>query len=192
MSERRETNDAGTIWRNQPEEEVTVQLEQFIHRRTMEIHSSTRSEILMSIGAAVFFFVVIMLRTPAPGDPLLDIGLVALVVWAAAVLYVFRRQFWPRASSRPDATATTGLEYYRKELERRRDHLRIEWLWHGPLFLASLILIAVIFGRSFVGWASLRSAAPLIALLAAWFVFGVVRRLRQARELQRQIDEMGR
>ena len=43
----------------------------------------------------------------------------------------------------PTRVASTGMEYYRRELERRRDHLRNAWVWHGPLLLACFMLIAI-------------------------------------------------
>jgi Flp pilus assembly protein TadB len=190
MSERSEIENAGVIWRNQPEEEVTVQLEQIVNRRTKELGWSTRWEILMSVCAALLFVGVVLLRVAPLRDGLLETILAAAGVWAILSLYLFRRKIWRPESSRADAAAATGREYYRRELERRRDHLRNAWLWHGPLFLACLALIAVAAGNSFLGFERLGSATPLLALLAAWTAFGVRRRLRQAREIQREIDEI--
>ena len=55
MSDEMRAKDPGAIWRDQPGEEVTVNLKQIVSRRTEELSSSTRSEILMSIrgGAAL-------------------------------------------------------------------------------------------------------------------------------------------
>jgi lipopolysaccharide export LptBFGC system permease protein LptF len=86
--------------------------------------------------------------------------------------------------------ASTGVEYYRQELERRRDHLRNEWVWHGPLLLACFMLIAIVAGRAYPGMSRLWSVLPLIVVLLAWTVFGFVRRLRLAKALQAEIDEL--
>ena len=190
MSERPEIGNAGIIWRHQPEEEVAVGLEQIVNRRTKELDWSTRWEILMSICAALLFVGVVLLRVAPSRDGFLDAVLAAAGVWAILALVLLRRQIWRREPSRADAAAATGLEYYRGVLERRRDHLKNAWIWHGPLFLACLALIAIVTGKSFLGFERLRSATPLLALLAGWTVFGVVLRLRQARELQREIDEL--
>jgi hypothetical protein len=191
MSERPEIENAGTIWRNQPKEDVAVNLEQIVSRRTKELDSSTRGEILTSICAALLFAGVVLLRVTPSRDRLLDAVLAAAGVWALLSLYLFRRHVW-RREAHADAAAATGLEYYRKELERRRDHLKNAWLWHGPLFLACLALIAILTGRSFLGIDRLASVTPLLALLAGWIAFGVVQRVRQARALQREIDEIER
>jgi hypothetical protein len=187
-----EAKDPGAIWRDQPEEELTVDLEQIVNRRTEELSSSTRSEILMSIGAALLFVGVVAWRFAPAYDRLQEIGFAAVIAWAVISLYWFRRRIWRRNPARPDAIAATGLEYYRKELEQRRDHLRNAWIWHGPLFLACMVLIVVLIGKAFPGSARLRSVLPLVVLLAVWTGFGVTRRYRLARELQREIDEIER
>jgi hypothetical protein len=188
MSDQARMKAVGAIWREQPEEELAVNLEQIVNRRTEELSSSTRSEIVMSVGAALLF-VGIMIWRFAPGyDRFQEAGFAATIAWVVVSLYLLRRLIWGQRPPRPDAAAATCLEYYRKELERRRDHLKNPWLWHGPLFLAGMILIAILIrGKAFQ---PLRNVAPLIGLLALWTGFGVWRRYRQAKELQREIDEI--
>jgi hypothetical protein len=184
--------EPAALWKAQPEERTAVNLEQIVERRTEQLHASTRSEILMSIGAAVLFAVVMAWRFAQYRDRFLDAGIAAVAAWALISLAWFRRWIWPRERVRPDAAAATGAEYYGKQLERRRDHLRNEWLWHGPLFLACLILVWILTGRAYLGFNRLAAVVPLLVLLALWTVFGVWRRLRQAREIQREIDELQR
>ena len=189
MSDRSGANDPGAIWKDQPEERLTVNLQQIVKRRTEELDSSTRWEILMSITAALLFVGVMAWRLAPARDRLLQVGYAAVVVWVVVSLYRFRRRIW-RRPARPDAIAATGLEYYRNELEQRRDHLRRAWLWHGPLFLACLILLAGWMGSTFSGYQPLRNVLPLVVLLAVWTGFGFWRRRDQAKELQREIDEI--
>lgn len=173
------------IWRNQPEEELAVNLEQIMNRRAEELSSSTRSEIVMSVGAALLLVGVMVWRFALAYERLLEVGFAAALAWVVISLYRFRRRIWGR---RPDAAAATCLDYYRKELEQRRDHLRNLWLWHGPLVLACMILVAIwMRGKAFQ---PLRNVLPLVILLAIWTGFGVWRRHRQAKELQREIDEI--
>jgi hypothetical protein len=147
-------------------------------------------EILISVGSALLLIGVVAWRLKIAHESLLAFGLAGAVAWVIVSLYLFRRRIWRHDTSRPDAVAATCLEYYRKELERRRDHLRSAWLWHGLLLLASLMLIAVLRGRANIAFQPLRNALPLIILLAAWVGFGVWRRRIQARGLQREIDEL--
>ena len=188
MSDRIGANDAGAIWRDQPEERLTVNLEQIVNRRTEELYSSTRSDIIMSIGAALLFAGVVGWRLAPAYDRLLELGFGAVIAWVVISLYRFRRRIW--RPIRADAVAATCLEYYRKELEQRRDHLRREWLWQGPLLLACVILIAILTGNTFSGYQRFQNVLPLIVLLAVWTGFGLTRRRRQAKELQREIDEI--
>lgn len=190
MSDQSRANDPGAVWRDQPEEKKAVNLEPIVNRRTEGLYASTRSEILMSIGAAVLLAGIIAWRfAPAP-DRLQELGLGAVLVWIAVTVYLFRRRIWRREPSLPETAAAPCVEYYRRELERRRDHLRNEWLWHGPLFLACIMLAATLIGKTFPGFDRLESVLPLLALLAVWTGFGFWRRRLQAKELQREIDEM--
>jgi hypothetical protein len=190
MSDQTNGKDPGCIWRDQPEEKLPVNLGQIVNRRTEELYSSTRSEIFMSIGAALLLVGVVAWRLEVAHERFLEFGFAAVIAWVTISLYCFRNRIWRRDPSRPDAVAATCLEYYRTELERRRDHLRNEWLWHGPLSLASIILIAVLTGNANIAFRPLRNVVPLMILLAAWTGFGFWRRRLQAKELQREINEM--
>jgi hypothetical protein len=192
MPEESEDKDPGAVWKSQPEENIPVKLDYLITRRTRELYSSTRSEIMISIGAAVLFAAVAAWRLAWARDRFVQFGLTAIVVWVLISLPWFRRRLRREESQASDALAVTGLEHYRKELEQRRDHLRNEWIWHGPLILACLTLVAVLIGRAFHGFQRLENILPLVILLGVWTGVGLRRRLRQAAELQREIDEISR
>jgi hypothetical protein len=162
MSDQTNAKDPRTIWRDQPDE----------------------------IGAALLFVGVMAWRFAPTHNRLQELGFAAVIAWVVISFYRFRHRIWRRDPSRLDAVVATGLEYYRRELERRRDHLRNAWLWHGPLFLACVILIAILIERAFPGSERLRNVLPLVVLLAVWTGFGFRRRRRQAKELQREIDEI--
>jgi hypothetical protein len=81
MSDRSAANDPGAIWKDQPEERLTVNLEQIVKRRTEELDSSTRWEILMSIAAALLFVGVMAWRLAPARDRLLQVGYAAVVAW---------------------------------------------------------------------------------------------------------------
>jgi len=133
----------------------------------------------MSIGAALFFLVVVPWRLAAEMGRVPMVGLIAAVVWVLISLYWFRDRIWRKEPAR-DALAAPGLEYYRRELERRRDHLRNAWLWHGPLIVACVFFVAIVAGRAYPGIERLSSVLPLVALLVVWTGYGIHRRRRQA------------
>jgi hypothetical protein len=191
MSDPIKENDPRCIWRDQPEEKLPVKLEQIVNLRREALYSSTRLEIIMSIGAALVLVGVVAWRlTGFAHERVLGFGLAAVIVWIAISLYWFRHRIWRGEASRPDAVAATGLEYYRIELERRRDHLRNGWLWYGPLCLACILLFAILTGKANLALEPLPKVLPLVVLLAAWTGFGLWRRTLQANEIQREIDEI--
>ncbi len=189
MSEESKANDMGTVWRNQPAE-IPISLEGLMNRRARELYSATRAEILLSIGAAFFFIAVLAWRFAADHDRIPQLGVAAALAWVLISLYWFRDRIRGKGSPGRDALAATGVEFYRKELERRRDHLKNAWLWHGPLLLACITLIAVLIGRQYVTYRGVGGVLPLLVLLGLWTAYGILRRLRQAGELQREIEEI--
>ena len=186
MRELPELAEVKAAWLNQPDEEVPVDVEHIHGRRTWELFSTTRSEILSSIGAALFFAIVIAWRFGSGRDRLAQFGCIGVVVWVTVTLLRFRNSIRPNTPG-PDTLARTGLEHYRAELLRRRDHLRSAWIWHGPLLLACTLAAAsanrIVPGR-------LWDALPVVLLLAVWAMLGIKRRLSQAAELQSEIDEI--
>ncbi len=191
MPEPTSENDPRQLWKEQPEEESTVQLNLFVGRRTQQLYSSTRSEIVVSIGAALFFVAVMMWRITGTPDRLQWAGYGAVLLWIAASVYWFRDRIGRRDQPPAEAVAAPGLEYYRRELQRRRAHLLNAWLWHGPLFLACLIFVISFAGRDFPNAERLRNVLPLGVLLAAWTCAGFWRRYRQAQEIQRELEQIG-
>ena len=110
-----------------------------------------------------------------------------MIVWAAVTVFRFRESI-RRHEPQPDALARTGLEHYRAELLRRRDHLRSAWIWHGPLLLACILSAATLTRRIVPG--RLWDALAVFLLLAGWAVIGINRRVRQEAELRQEIDEI--
>jgi hypothetical protein len=189
MPEESKPNDAGAVWRDQPEEKLAVNMQEFMCRRTRELHSGTRLEIFMSIASALVLLVIFAWRFALAQDTVQQLGMAAVTVWVLISVYRFSDRLRDGPPTH-DALATTGLEYYRKELERRRDHLRNSWVWYGPLFLACLILATVVARTTLPSVARWRTALPVIALLVVWVGFDFDRRRRQANELQEEIDEV--
>jgi hypothetical protein len=185
MSDKLKPNDPGAVWRGQSEEKPVMDIAQFADRRGSELHAATRSEILMSVAVALLFVAVMAWRFAPDWDRLLLAALGLMLVWAALTLYRFRDRL-----RRQNDFAVPGLDFYRRELQRRRDHLRNVWLWHGPLVLACLVFVVTVTGKVFPGTGQLRRVWPLVLLLAVWTAVGVWRRLKLARAIQREIDEL--
>jgi hypothetical protein len=173
-------------------EELEIDLHRFMNRRMEELYSRTRWEIIASIAAALFFVAVIAWRFGLAQDRLPQLGLALVIAWVLISVYWFRDRIWRRTAPATDAVAATGLEYYRRELEHRRDHLKNIWVWHGPLLLACVILVVVLAGKGLPNSQRLWNLLPFVVLLVIWTGVGFRLRQRQAGELQREIDEIDR
>ncbi len=187
MRELPELAEVRAAWLNQPAEEIPVDIERIRTRRTWELSSTTRSEIIGSIAAALFFAAVVAWRFAPERAPLVLYGCAGVIVWAALTAFRFRYSI-RRHAPPPDVFATTGLEHYRAELLRRRDHLRSAWIWHGPLLLACILSAAALAKRMVPG--RLWDVLPVVLLLAGWAAIGIRRRFRQAAELEQEINEI--
>jgi len=192
MHELHEFAEVKAAWLNQPEEEFAVDIERLHRRRMWELFLTTRSEIVTSIGAALFFAIFVAWRFAPARDRLVQFACAAVIVWAALTVFRFRYSIW-RHTPQPGAVARTGMEYYRAELLRRRNHLRSAWIWHGPLLLACILSAATFTKTTFIKTivpGRLWDALPIFLLLAGWSVTGIKRRVRQAAELQQEIDDI--
>ncbi|MGC4050588.1 MAG: hypothetical protein QM757_14520 [Paludibaculum sp.] len=183
-------DDLRHVWKDQPVEDYEVKLNLIVDHRTQQLYASTRSEIVVSIGAAIFFLAIMAWRIHTPPDRLQLLGYGLVFLWIAASLYWFRDRIWRRDQPPAESVAAPGLDYYRQELQRRRAHLMNAWLWHGPLFLACLVFVVSFAGRSFPNVERLRSVLPLGLLLALWTAAGFWRRFRQAQEIQKELRQL--
>ncbi|HYO80021.1 MAG TPA: hypothetical protein VES20_01360 [Bryobacteraceae bacterium] len=188
MPEPRPPMDPGEIWRNQPAERSPMPSPESLDDRARELFTTTRHELLTSVGAALFFLMLMHWKFDAPNLLVLITGIL-VAVWSAAMLYRYRDQIWPGRS--PTAgVAAPAARFYREVLERRRDHLANGWLWHGPLALSLTVMGTILVRRVMPQPRRLIDAAPLLLLLIAWTVVRIQRRRRQAAALQREIEEI--
>lgn len=193
MSETPECDPVMTIWLEQPEEEHPVEIQRFANSWAESLRDRTRSEILMSIAAAVLFLLLVAWRFVIDGGDLPKLGWAAGaagVVWSLVSLYWFRRRIWRERSGRDIAAA--GLEYYRTELRQRSAHLKNAWLWHGPLLIACAIPVALFAGGGIVERKRLGTILPLVIVLAVWAAFGIRHRRLEAAQPESEIREIDR
>lgn len=161
-----------------------------IRRKARELHAKTRRELLGSIVAPVGVIAFSGLGSAIFHDPLQRTVFVLALAWALAGQFFLHRGMWS-ATLPGDAALTTGLEYYRQEIQRRRDlfHRVLRWTF-GPLVLAigALLLPIVTVGVEERG--AFRNMIPFLTLLAVWLGGFFVVRMRQQRDLQREIEEL--
>jgi hypothetical protein len=182
-------NDPRTIWQNQPTETPVMALET-IRQKVRELHAKTRRQLLGNLTGPLvvaFFYAFGVKQFPAVQQVLHPLLALALV-WSLAGLYFLNRGKWS-ATMPGDAGLNAGLESYRREIEWQRDYFRRVLLWGlGPILLAIgtfILAIAIVAGKTIFP-----NAIPFLTLVVVWIAAYFVIRVRQQRELQREIDEL--
>lgn len=180
-----------TIWQDQPTEAPTMTLE-MIRLKVNEYRSKTRRALFGSISTVaivIAFSVFGMLLTSHTGNRLV---FAVAIAWALAGQGFLHRGMW--SESLPvDATFSTGLEFYRREVKRQQDFVRriLEWSF-GPVVLSGCTLIVTFF--VITRGVSLRmkaiSVMPFTALFVIWIILFLVLRSRGQRKLRRELDEL--
>jgi len=182
-------SDPKAIWQNQPTETSAMSL-RLIQRKARELHAKTRRQLLGTLAAPVataFFWITGVRLFPSIQHLLLPPFLFALA-WSLIGLYFLNRGMWS-AVMPGDAGLSTGLEFCRREIERRNHLLRRLLLWSfAPILLATG---AFIFGLALVGGRRIvPNGLPFLILFAVWVVGYFVMRLREQRELQRELEDL--
>lgn len=182
-------NDPRTIWQNQPTETTTMTLK-LVRWKGRELHAKTRKHLLGTLAgplAAVFFY-ALAIRLFSPLQQLLHPLFAFALVWSLAGLYFLNKGMWS-AVMPGDAGLSSGLEFCRREIERRFHLLRRVLLWSfGPVLLTigAFILVLVIQAGDRI----FPNAIPFMALVLIWIAAYFVIRMREQRELQREIAEL--
>lgn len=179
-----------TLWQNQHTEKPTMSMI-LIRQRARDLHSKTRRHLLGSVAApAVVVFLYVFCINQFHQLPAGEHALFALALtWSIVGLVLLTRGKWP-AEMPEDAGFSTGLEFCRREIERRRDYFRRVLLWQlAPIILAigtPVVVLITVFSTAIVP----KAAAPFLTLLVVWIVVYLLVVARQRRELQRELKEL--
>jgi len=161
-----------------------------IRRKVRELHAKTRRELLGNIAAPLAVVVFSGLGAAIFDDPPQRTAFALALAWALAGQYFLHRGMWS-ATLPGDAALTTGLEFYRREIERRRYLIRRALLWSfGPVLLTIgtfIVALAKIGGRDLPIFPN---ALPFLTLVLIWIAAYFVIRMREQRKLQREIDAL--
>jgi hypothetical protein len=165
-----------------------------IRQKTRELNAKTRQKLLGGIAVSLLVVGISGYGIASGDGPVVRAVFAFAIVWGIAGQYFFNRGMWS-ATLPADAASSTGLESYRREVERRRYLFGRVLLWSfGPVVLAIATLIALIMsfgiGRGMLLKGTLLKMIPFLALVVIWLVGVFVIRMRDRRELQREIDEL--
>ena len=181
-------NDPRKIWQSQPKEPSAMTLK-LIRMKVRELHAKTRRKLWGSLAGplVVGAFCALGIKLVDGLFPVLELVFALAIAWSLTGVYFLNRGMWSAAMP-GDAALSTGLEFYRREVERQRNLFGRVLLWSfGPVFLAIatfiLLLVMVTRGKIF-------PALPFLTLIVVWIGAVFVIRMRERRALQREIDEL--
>jgi hypothetical protein len=183
-------NDPRTIWQNQPKEPFKMKVDE-MRRRARRFQMKARFLVIYSIAAGLGMCVYFAWSSVKSHELLSRLGFGVLSVWGIYAAYQAYKWIWPRNLA-PDAPVGTSLEFYRSELERRRDYRLHVWRRSGLTFcfLGLALALAPAFIAAVDNPRILRNGAPFFALLTIWFVVFLFGKKRSQNKLQREIDEL--
>ena len=163
-----------------------------IRSKARDLQGKTRRQLLGTVAAplaAAFLYAFEIGEFPALEHVLHPLFAFTLV-WSLVGLYFLNRGMWSTVMPE-DAGLSTGLEFCRGEIERRRYLLRRVLLWSlGPVLLAigTFILALAMTGTKDRGL--FPNGLPFLALVVVWILGYFVMRAREQRELKRELDEL--
>jgi hypothetical protein len=180
-----------TIWQDQPTEAPTMTLEA-IRQKASEYRSKTRRALLTSIVMVLIVIVISVFGIHHTSNAGIRLLFVFAIAWALTGQGLLHRGMWSENLS-ADATFSTGLEFYRREVERQQNLVRRILAWSfGPIVLSICTFIVTFFEITRGGSLRMRavSVMPFTILFVIWIILFFVFRSRGQRKLQQEIDEL--
>lgn len=181
-------NDPKKLWQNQPREETAMTLE-MIHKNAKMLRARTQRELLGNVVTIPLTVAIAWFGFLHAHDWGFRSAFVISVVWAVLGQCLVHQGMW--SAIPPERSAlVSGLDFYRREITRRRNLLGRFLQWNlGPvvLGLGTLILLLTGMARSM---GKPGSVLPFTALAVIWLVAVFVLRSRKQRELKQEVDQL--
>ncbi|MGH9631222.1 MAG: hypothetical protein ACRD7E_23200 [Bryobacteraceae bacterium] len=162
-----------------------------LRRKAQQRESKARFEALLSIIIGLICCVFFAWTFSRTHEVLARMGWGLLSLWGIYAAYQAYRWVWPQ-NLPEDAPISTCLEFYRRELERRRDYVRNRWWRLGfPFLLLGMAMVIVGTGARHAPPNPLLNALPFLVLLAIWaVVFFLMKKKLGRQNIQQEIDEL--
>lgn len=183
-------NDPKTIWQKQPAETTKMTLI-LIRKTARDLRAKTRRELLGIAWAQIAFAIFAIVGIVRGAGWAQRAGFAIALIWCIAGAWIYQKGMWP-APMPGDAGLATGLEYYRREIDRRRSLIGNWLIW----VLCPVIFTLGVFMAPLIAWMlatdpkMLRNTIPFFIVLAVWAIAMAVLRIRKRRELEREIEEL--
>jgi hypothetical protein len=188
MQDNSSNRDPREIWQNQPTETSMLTSEE-IRQRAKKLQGKTRRVLLGWIAVSLLIVGISVFGMVWIHSSAVRAVFAFSIAWSVSGQFFINRR---RRSSMlaEDILSGTGLRSYRIEVERKR-YISAHFLLciFGPSVLAigTLAVQLVSFART---RGSISHTAPFLTVLAIWIVGVFVIRMRDQRELKREIDEL--
>ena len=183
-------NDPRNIWQNQPKEPFKMSVNE-MRLRARRFQRKARFQVVYSIAIGLSICVFFAWYSVRSHEVLSRVGFGLLSAWGVYAAYQAYKWIWPR-NFRPGAPVSTSLEFYRSELERRRDYRLHVWRRSGLTFC--FVGLGLALTPAFIAALDkprvLLNAVPLFVLLAVWVVAFFYGKQRGKHKLQQEIDEL--
>ena len=178
------------LWQQQSAEPFTMSAD-LIRYKAQQRRAKARLETLAVIATGCILSVLFGLAALRAGETVVRAGWGVLSLWCIYFSYHTYRWLWP-GSIAAGAELAVSLEFYRNQLERRRDYGRHIWRRSGlPFCLLGLALVLVpALSSSVHNPRVLLNAAPFFVLLIVWAVAFAYQRKAQRREIEQDLEEL--
>jgi uncharacterized membrane protein YfcA len=183
-------NDPRNIWQNQPREPFKMSADE-MRLRAQRFQMKARLTAATTIASALLICVFFGWNFARTHEvvPRMGYGLISL----CGIFMAYQTYKWVWPSNLPaDAPVGTSLEFYRSELERRRDYRRHIWRRTGLtyLFLGLAMVVVPALISALGAPRLLLNMVPFFLLLIIWFVLFFRGKKRSQHKLQQEIDEL--
>lgn len=185
-------NDPRRIWQNQPKGPFKMSVDE-IRRKSDWFQTKARLGATFSIVMGLALSIPFARASAQAGEMFLRIGWGVLCPGAIYFAYQSYKWIWPKTSP-PEAPVSTSLEFYRNELEKRRDYGRHIWVRSGLTFCflgLGLIVIPQLI-KVLATPRLLVNALPVFVLLAIWLAIFFPVQKREQQKLEQEIEELRR
>ncbi len=162
-----------------------------IRRKAQKHHTIARFKALSGMTFGILLCFCFAWTFARVHDVVQRLGWGLLCLWGIYYSYQVYKWFWPGKLT-PDAEVNTSLEFYRNELERRRDYDRHLWLRSGLAFcfLGLVIVLVPPLIKSLGSPRLLLNFVPFSVLLIVWFATFLHTRRRTRQKLEQEIEQL--
>src|SRR5206468_812405 len=125
-----------SLWQNQKAEEIRMSTEEFrvkadrLRVKAQRMAVANAAAYVAVVGILGFIFMKI-------SNVVSRAGLVMLAAGALYVAWRAHQRLWPSGGP----SSETGIEAYRRELKRSRDHLRDVWRMAAPMLPGAVLFV---------------------------------------------------